>query len=157
MLNELEHLYFRLPECGNVVLRADDRYRPIVVITSNSERDLPEPFLRRCVFHYITFPDESTVRRIALNHLGEHVRGLEPLLDQAVALFMELRADSAGLSRRPGLAEFLNWLVVLGLIGRAERLSAPSLRGTLGVLAKTAGDLQRADDVVVAWLDRRGG
>ena len=125
VLNELEHLYFRVPECGNVVLRADDRYRPIVVITSNSERDLPEPFLRRCVFHHIAFPDEDTVRRIALNHLGAHVRGLEPLLDEAVALFAELRADVAGLSRRPGLAEFLNWLIVLGELWSTEgRLTA---------------------------------
>jgi MoxR-like ATPase len=52
VLNELEHLYFRIPELGDVLVRADDRYRPIVVITSNSERDLPEPFLRRCVFHH---------------------------------------------------------------------------------------------------------
>ena len=158
VLNELEHLYFRVPECGNIVLRADDRYRPIVVITSNSERDLPEPFLRRCVFHHIAFPDEETVRRIVLSHLGEHVRGLEPLLDQAVALFAELRADTAGLSRRPGLAEFLNWLVVLGHTGRPEgKLTASSLRGTLGVLAKTADDLQRSHAVVAAWLARQDG
>lgn len=158
VLNELEHLYFRVPECGNVVLRADDRYRPIVVITSNTERDLPEPFLRRCVFHHISFPDEETVRRIALNHLGSHVRGLDSLLDEAVSLFSELRADSAGLSRRPGLAEFLNWLVVLGQHGPAERrLTARTVRGTIGVLAKTAADVQRADVVVAAWFARRGG
>ena len=110
VLNELEHLYFRVPECGNAVLRADDRYRPIVVITSNRARP-PEPFLRRCVFHRIGFPDMDTVRRIALSRLGSHVRGLEPLLDEAVSLFAELLRESAGLSRRPGLAEFLNWLI----------------------------------------------
>jgi MoxR-like ATPase len=158
VLNELEHLYFRIPECGDVVLRADDRYRPIVVITSNSERDLPEPFLRRCVFHHISFPNEDAVRRIALNHLGAHVRGLEPLLDEAVALFCELRADAAGLSRRPGLAEFLNWLVVLGQSWSSDqRLTARSLRGTIGVLAKTGADHQRAGVVVESWLARRGG
>jgi MoxR-like ATPase len=158
VLNELEHLYFRIPECGNALIRADDAYRPIVVITSNSERDLPEPFLRRCVFHHITFPDGETVRRIALNHLGAHVRGLEPMLDDAVSLFAELRADSAGLSRRPGLAEFLNWLMVLGQqVPTDQGLDAHALRGTVGVLAKTAGDAQLASAVFAAWLARRDG
>jgi MoxR-like ATPase len=158
VLNELEHLYFRVPECGNAVLRANDRYRPIVVITSNSERDLPEPFLRRCVFHHIAFPDMDTVRRIALSHLGSHVRGLEPLLDEAVSLFAELRAEAAGLSRRPGLAEFLNWLMVLNEYWSTEgRLTARTVRGTIGVLAKTAADVQRANAVVESWLAHRGG
>ena len=158
VLNELEHLYFRVPECGNAVLRADDRYRPIVVITSNSERDLPEPFLRRCMFHHIGFPDMDTVRCIALNRLGSHVRGLEPLLDEAVSLFAELRAESAGLSRRPGLAEFLNWLIVLNEHWSTEgRLTFRTVRGTIGVLAKTAADVQRANAVVESWLARRGG
>jgi len=158
VLNELEHLYFRVPECGNAVLRADDRYRPIVVITSNSERDLPEPFLRRCVFHHIAFPDMDTVRHIALSHLGSHVRGLEPLLDEAVSLFAELRAEAAGLSRRPGLAEFLNWLMVLSEYRSTEgHLTSRTARGTIGVLAKTAADVQRANAVVESWLSRRGG
>jgi MoxR-like ATPase len=158
VLNELEHLYFRIPECGNVLVRADDSHRPIVVITSNSERDLPEPFLRRCVFHHIVFPDEGSVRRIALNHLGAHVRGLDGFLDDAVSLFSELRADGGGLSRRPGMAEFLNWLVVLGQNAPADRrLSARVVRGTVGVLAKTAADVQRADALIEAWLARRGG
>jgi MoxR-like ATPase len=158
VLNELEHLYFRVPECGNAVLRANDGYRPIVVITSNSERDLPEPFLRRCVFNHIAFPEMDTVRRIVLNHLGSHVRGLEPLLDEAVSLFAELRAESAGLSRRPGLAEFLNWLMVLNEYWATEgRLTARTVRGTIGVLAKTAADVQRANAVVESWLVRRGG
>ena len=158
VLNELEHLYFRIPECGNALIRADDAFRPIVVITSNSERDLPEPFLRRCVFHHITFPDHETVRRIALNHLGSHVRGLDALLDDAVSLFSELRTDTVGLSRPPGLAEFLNWLVVLGRDARTEhRIDAEALRGTAGVLAKTPADVQRASAVFATWLARRGG
>lgn len=158
VLNELEHLYFRVPEIGNTVIRADNAHRPIVVITSNSERDLPEPFLRRCVFHHITFPDDETVRRIALNHLGAHVRDLDALLDEAVSFFAELRADSTGLSRRPGLAEFLNWLVVLGQHDTArQRLTTTSVRATIGVLVKTTSDLRRAEDLLTTWLSRRDG
>lgn len=158
VLNELEHLYFRVPEYGNEVIRADSGYRPIVVITSNSERDLPEPFLRRCVFHHISFPDEETVRRIALSHLGSHVRHLDPLLDEAVSFFSALRTDGTGLSRRPGLAEFLNWLVVLGHREPAEhRLTAQSVRTTLGVLVKTTTDMQRANSVVTSWFAGRDG
>lgn len=158
VLNELEHLYFRVPEYGNEVIRADGEHRPIVVITSNSERDLPEPFLRRCVFHHISFPDEETVRRIALSHLGSHVRDLDPLLDEAVAFFSALRADSAGLSRRPGLAEFLNWLVMLGHRDPAEhRLTARTVRATLSVLVKTTIDMQRANSVTTSWFAGRGG
>jgi MoxR-like ATPase len=157
VLNELEHLYFRIPELGDVVVRADDSHRPIVIITSNSERDLPEPFLRRCVFHHVAFPDEESVRRIALSHLGAHVRGLDPLLDQAISLFTLLRSDAAGLSRAPGLAEFLNWLVVLGHGDPAEAMSARKLRVTIGVLVKTAGDVDRANVVVGTWLAGRGG
>ncbi|GIJ57499.1 AAA family ATPase [Virgisporangium aurantiacum] len=156
VLNELEHLYFRIPELGDVVLRADNRHRPIVVITSNSERDLPEPFLRRCVFHHVTFPDDETLRRIALSHLGAHVRGLDPLLDQAVSLFTALRADGTGLSRRPGLAEFLNWLVVLAHAGTdGDPLGVRTLHVTIGVLAKTAADVERANGVLTAWLADR--
>lgn len=158
VLNELEHLYFRVPEIGNTRVEADNVHRPIVVITSNSERDLPEPFLRRCVFHHITFPDDDTVRRIALNHLGAHVRDLDGLLDEAVSFFAELRADRTGLSRRPGLAEFLNWLVVLGHHNTArQRLTATSVRATIGVLIKTASDLRRAEDLLTAWFSRRDG
>ena len=148
VLNELEHLYFRVPECGNRLLRADDRYRPIVVITSNSERDLPEPFLRRCVFHHIAFPDEETVRRIALSHLGAHVRGLEPLLDEAVAVVRGAagRRRWALPSPRPRGVPELAGGAGAHRPGRGQARRAHSLRGTLGVLAKTAGDLQRADD-----------
>ncbi|WP_239147490.1 AAA family ATPase [Paractinoplanes tereljensis] len=156
VLNELEHLYFRIPELDDVVVRADDAYRPIVIITSNSERDLPEPFLRRCVFHHVAFPDEESVRRIALSHLGAHVRGLDPLLDQAISLFTVLRSDAAGLSRPPGLAEFLNWLVVLGHGDPDEAMSARKLRVTIGVLVKTAADVDRANVVVGTWLAGQG-
>ena len=86
------------------------------------------------------------------------MRGLEPLLDEAVSLLAELRAESAGLSRRPGLAEFLNWLMVLNEYRSIEgHLTTRTVRGTIGVLAKTAADVQRANAVVESWLARRGG
>jgi hypothetical protein len=81
------------------------------------------------------------------------VRGLDPLLDQAISLFAMLRSDAAGLLRRPGLAEFLNWLMVLG--HDDDSLSARKLHVSIGVLVKTAADVERANAVVDTWLASR--
>jgi MoxR-like ATPase len=98
--------------------------RPVVVITSNSERDLPEAFLRRCVFYHLELPpfdDEDrgtapvTIRDIVLRRLGQRFAARGDLLDQALSLFRYLRQYGKGeLKRLPSLAELLNWLDYLG-------------------------------------------
>lgn len=80
ILNELEHLYFRVPELGNVEIQANPELQPIVVITSNSEKDLPDAFLRRCVYYNIPFPQKERLADIVTNRLGLYSAGSSEFL-----------------------------------------------------------------------------
>jgi MoxR-like ATPase len=85
------------------------RHRPIVVITSNNEKELPDAFLRRCFFHYIRFPDEATLTRI----VAVHFPGLKPsLVRAALTQFFEIR-ETPGLKKKPSTSEVLDWLKLL--------------------------------------------
>jgi MoxR-like ATPase len=139
ILVEIEMMQFDIPELSagdrelvRVGLQGgDNHYRPIVVFTSNSEKALPDPFLRRCVFHHLGFPkfrdelseqgrdpyDGVTVETIVIARLAKRynpdARGDDPVLAQvetAISLFRYLRLPEAGLDRRPALAELLDWL-----------------------------------------------
>ncbi|MFC7477962.1 AAA family ATPase [Dankookia sp. GCM10030260] len=113
LLMEVERLAFYVPELDRHV-QADDALRPIVVLTSNSERVLPDAFLRRCVFHTMSFPDEDRLRRIVRRRMaGLPADG--PLLDDAVRLFLALREE--GLRKPPGTAELLGFLAALRDLG----------------------------------------
>lgn len=156
LLAEIENMAFSIPELG---LRVDSRsdggsdtpdQRPIVVITSNSERDLPEPFLRRCAFCHIDFPGEEEVRKIARDAIGRLATAPDNgLLGSATQFLFLLRRSS--LHRVPGTAEFLAWCARLA----DERFGMPLDRGfdaaseeqqrkiaeTLGLLVKNESDL----------------
>jgi MoxR-like ATPase len=158
LLFEIERMEFRIPELGTTV-SGDPAFRPIVVITSNSEKSLPEPFLRRCVFHHIRAPDGP--RRRAIVQRREHPFAKRTaLFGQAMAFYDSM---SETLGRTPGTAELLAWLEALELaVQMRERPEgAPevtSLKGlvlpTLSTLAKTREDLARAEDEMVrAGLD----
>ena len=117
LLQELDRMEFHVYETGEMV-RA--RQRPIVIITSNNEKELPDAFLRRCFFHYIRFPDEDTLRRI----VEVHHPGIKPaLLTEALTQFYELR-EQPGLKKKPSTSEVLDWLKLL----LAEDLDAADLR-----------------------------
>ena len=117
LLQELDRMEFHVYETGETV-RA--RHRPIVIITSNNEKELPDAFLRRCFFHYIRFPDEATLRRI----VEVHHPGLKPaLLTAALTRFFALR-EQPGLKKKPSTSEMLDWLKLL----LAEDLSPEDLR-----------------------------
>ncbi|WP_299820145.1 MoxR family ATPase [uncultured Jannaschia sp.] len=117
LLQELDRMEFHVYETGETV-RA--RHRPIVIITSNNEKELPDAFLRRCFFHYIRFPDAETLRRI----VEVHHPGLKPaLLTAALQQFFALR-DQPGLKKKPSTSEMLDWLKLL----LAEDLSPEDLR-----------------------------
>ena len=89
--------------------RIEAKERPIVVITSNNEKELPDAFLRRCFFHYIKFPDRETMTRI----VDVHFPGLKKtLLQEALEVFFNLR-DVPGLKKRPSTSELLDWLKLL--------------------------------------------
>ena len=87
ILAELEEMQFAIPELRReeVRIRRDDEpFRPIVIITSNNERDLPEAFLRRCVYHHLPFPDDETLERIVMSRLGDRFSGFDHLLREAL-------------------------------------------------------------------------
>ena len=118
LLQELDRMEFHVYETGETV---QARHRPVVIITSNNEKELPDAFLRRCFFHYIRFPDAETMRRIVeLHHPGIKER----LLTAALAKFYEIR-DQAGLRKKPSTSEVLDWLKLI----LAEDLSPEDLRG----------------------------
>ncbi len=117
LLQELDRMEFHVYETGETV-RA--RHRPIVIITSNNEKELPDAFLRRCFFHYIRFPDMDTLRQIVEVH---HPGIKASLLTEALTQFFAIR-DQQGLKKKPSTSEVLDWLKLL----LVEDLSAEDLK-----------------------------
>jgi MoxR-like ATPase len=106
LLLELDRMEFHVYETGETV-RAEKR--PIVVITSNNEKELPDAFLRRCFFHYIRFPDHETMEKIVAVHFPGIKRRL---VEEALRIFFEVR-DVPGLKKKPSTSELLDWLKLL--------------------------------------------
>jgi MoxR-like ATPase len=111
------------------------RHRPLVIITSNNEKELPDAFLRRCFFHYIKFPDKDTMQDIVNVHFPQLKKDL---LAQALQTFYEVR-DVAGLKKKPSTSELLDWLKLLlaedippeALRGKDAKVTVPPLHGAL--------------------------
>jgi MoxR-like ATPase len=119
LLRELDRMEFYVYETHETVVA---KQRPLVVITSNNEKELPDAFLRRCFFHYIRFPDRETMTQI----VGVHFPGLKKtLLKEALEVFFELR-DVPGLKKKPSTSELLDWLKLL----LAEDIPPEALRST---------------------------
>ena len=126
LLQELDRMEFFVYETKETIVA---RRRPIVIITSNNEKELPDAFLRRCFFHYIRFPDEATLTRIVEVHFPR----IKPrLIRAALTQFFEIR-ETPGLKKKPSTSEVLDWLKLL----LAEDLAPEDLR------AETAGTLPR--------------
>lgn len=157
LLNELEGMYFRLPELGNVKIAADAELQPVLVITSNSEKDLPDAFLRRCIYYNIPFPERRQLEDIVASHLGEHAGGSSEFLADALDIFFQLRKAASPLRKKPATAELLGWLVSMREIApRADNPLAdtPDLAlQTLSNLVKTAEDQARAAQIVERWIE----
>jgi MoxR-like ATPase len=114
ILDEIDKMAFKVPEIGVDSLESNQIFRPVVVITSNSERDLPEPFLRRCIFYHIPFPSQEIhLRKIVLSRLCKSIAEFSPLLADAQKMLDYLRSDKITLQRKPGIAEFLDWVIEL--------------------------------------------
>jgi len=106
LLQELDRMEFHVYETGQTIVA---RHRPVVIITSNNEKDLPDAFLRRCFFHYIRFPDADTLAAIVRVHFPD----IKPaLLTTALTQFLELR-ETPGLKKKPSTSEVLDWLKLL--------------------------------------------
>ena len=117
LLRELDRMEFHCYELRKTI---SARHRPLIVITSNNEKELPDAFLRRCFFHYIRFPDKETMTRI----VDVHYPGLKrELLREALEVFFELR-DVPGLKKKPSTSELLDWLRLL----LAEEIPPEALR-----------------------------
>src|SRR6266481_4891998 len=106
LLRELDRMEFYVYETRQLVKA---RHRPIIVITSNNEKELPDAFLRRCFFHYIRFPDTATMTRIVDVHFPDLKR---ELLHEALTTFFKIR-DTPGLKKKPTTSELLDWIKLL--------------------------------------------
>lgn len=150
LLNQIENHEFRVAELG-LDFKADAAHVPLVVITSNSEKQLPEAFLRRCVYHHIEFPkDLSELQEI----LGERLKQLPlggPTLHKAVGLFFTVREDR-GFSRSPSTSELLDWLRALVAEGLQDGVP---LSRQAEVLETAAGSLFKTREDIAQWRKLR--
>jgi len=153
LLRELDRMEFYVYETRELVKA---RHRPIIIITSNNEKELPDAFLRRCFFHYIRFPDAETMTRI----VESHYPGLRrELLSEALAAFFKVR-EMPGLKKKPSTSELLDWIKLL----LAEEIPPEALRSDdpkkaipplYGALLKNEQDVHLFEQLV--FLNRRGG
>ncbi|OHD71988.1 MAG: ATP-binding protein [Spirochaetes bacterium RBG_16_49_21] len=133
LLNELDEMSFYIPETGETIKA---KHRPIVIITSNSEKELPDPFLRRCIFHYIEFPDTELMEEIVHVHHPKMEKGL---LREALKRFYWIREFDM-LRKKPSTSELIDWLqalVVGGIPVKAIEKEIPFI----GVLLKKKEDI----------------
>ena len=151
LLQELDKMEFHVYETGETIRAVN---RPVVIITSNNEKELPDAFLRRCFFHYIKFPDIETMRKIVAVH---HPGIKEALLTTALTQFYEIR-ETQGLKKKPSTSEVLDWLKLL----LAEDLSPEDLkRDGANALPKLHGALLKNEQDVhlferLAFMARGG-
>ncbi|MCX5904091.1 MAG: MoxR family ATPase [Proteobacteria bacterium] len=132
LLNELDEMSFYIPETGETITA---KHRPIVIITSNSEKELPDPFLRRCVFHYIEFPDQQLMEEI----VGVHFPSIETrLLRDALKKFYWIRQFDL-LRKKPSTSELLDWLQAL-IIGGVPAAKIEKELPFVGTLLKKKED-----------------
>ena len=134
LLWELDKMEFYINETKETVKA---KIRPIVIITSNAEKELPDAFLRRCIFHYISFPDKKLMKQI----VDAHFENLEEnLLQQALDTFYRIR-DIRDIRKKPSTSEFIDWLRAL-TIGGVNPEDIDKKLPFLGVLVKKDEDLE---------------
>jgi MoxR-like ATPase len=159
LLNEIEYMYFKIPELDNMVVGGPetlpDELKPIVIITSNSERNLPDPFLRRCIYYDIPFPNDAELRDILLSRLQRLISRDDRLVKEALDFFLKLRAENIP-RRKISPAELIQWLMFMlergaSLQARLRDSSEMAFEG-LGALTKDPADQQRVRDELKAFL-----
>ena len=151
LLVELDRMEFFVYETGETIKA---KHRPIIIITSNNEKELPDAFLRRCFFHFINFPDKETMKDIIAVHYPEIQKSL---VQEALEVFFELR-DIPGLKKKPSTSELIDWLKLLMaddmpdevLKNRDQSKAIPPL---YGALLKNEQDVQLLERL--AFMHRR--
>ena len=151
LLRELDRMEFYVYETRELIKA---RHRPVIIITSNNEKELPDAFLRRCFFHYIRFPDAETMQRIVEVH---HPRLKRELLAEALGAFYRVR-ETPGLKKKPSTSELLDWIKLLlaeDIPPEALRSDDPkkSIPPLYGALLKNEQDVHLFEQLV--FLSRR--
>jgi MoxR-like ATPase len=151
LLRELDRMEFYVYETKQLI---SARHRPIIVITSNNEKELPDAFLRRCFFHYIKFPDVETMTRIVDVHFPKLKKDL---LSEALNAFYKIR-DVRGLKKKPSTSELLDWIkLLLAEDIPVEALRSDNIRNAIpplyGALLKNEQDVHLFEQLI--FLDRR--
>mgnify|MGYP003627254926 FL=1 len=152
LLRELDRMEFYVYETRETVKAVN---RPVVIITSNNEKELPDAFLRRCFFHYIRFPDEETMAKIVEVHFPDIKKNL---LKEAMEVFFSIR-DVNGIKKKPSTSELLDWIKLL----LAEDIDPETLRGdSTKAIPKLHGALLKNEQDVhmferLAFMSRRQG
>ncbi len=142
LLNELDRMQFYIDETQQEVKA---KQRPVVIITSNAEKELPDAFLRRCVFHFIDFPTQELMERIVEVH---HPKVEEALVEQAINTFYEIRRMQR-LRKRPSTSELIDWIAVLQRAG----IKDVKLEGNIPFL----GALLKKEQDLAAYADQLAG
>jgi MoxR-like ATPase len=137
LLNELDEMSFYIPETGEIVKA---KKRPIVIITSNSEKELPDPFLRRCVFHYIEFPDTALMEEIVKVHFPDIEKNL---LRESLKRFYWIREFDM-LRKKPSTSELIDWIQAL-IVGGISPKSIEQELPFVGTLLKKKEDVDLVD------------
>ena len=151
LLVELDRMEFSVYETGETIKA---KHRPIIIITSNNEKELPDAFLRRCFFHFINFPDKETMKEIIAVHYPKIKKSL---VQEALEVFFELR-EIPGLKKKPSTSELIDWLKLLMaddipdeiLKNRDQTKAIPPL---YGALLKNEQDVQLLERL--AFMHRR--
>jgi MoxR-like ATPase len=146
ILREIENLYFKVPEIDLDEINADPKHRIAVVITSNSEKNLPPAFLRRCTFFHIKPPSDKKLTQILMNRLGEMQTG--DFYETALAFYGKVR--DAGLEKSPATAELIAWVAYLRNRGVSDLSDKEILRASLSVLVKSDDDMKKASGLIPA-------
>ena len=151
LLVELDKMEFHVYETGE---RVQARHRPVVIITSNNEKELPDAFLRRCFFHYINFPDKHTMKAIVDVHYPDISQAL---VAEAMQMFFDVRAIP-GLKKKPSTSELIDWLKLLMADEIPEDLLAnrdptKAIPPLYGALLKNEQDVQLLERL--AFMARR--
>lgn len=151
LLQELDKMEFYVYETQQVITA---KQRPIVIITSNNEKELPDAFLRRCFFHYIKFPNKEEMQQIIDVH---HPNVKQQLLNKALESFFELR-EVPGLKKKPSTSELIDWLKLLVADDNAQQTLLNQDKGVLplfGALLKNEQDVSLLEKL--AFISRRQG
>ncbi|MCG8314057.1 MAG: MoxR family ATPase [Pseudomonadales bacterium] len=169
MLGEIESMGFDIPELGvRIQLPDASKERPIVVITSNSEKSLPDAFLRRCAYYHIPFPDRETLRPIVYGHLPMLEDAPQIWLQEALELFDMLRDRTKGIRKPPGTAELLGWLKYVvshhgvpkkslreQLMAQDKKMADMEILQLLSVLIKTKDEWDIARHIINTWAEAK--